>query len=326
MKNVLVTGGTGFIGSNLAARLVTLGYNVRILRRADSDLRAIQGIDVEHLHGDIRDPDALYRAMEGCDTVFHTAAVVTFARKKKLLQHEVNVIGTHNIVESCIARGVDRLIHTSSIAAIGHSGPNELATEATPYNWGTQSGYKLSKHLAEHEVLAGVKRGLDAVIVNPAIVIGERDIHLHGGQLVKEATRGHVPFYLDGGMSVVYVGDVVTGHILAAQKGVKGDRYILSGHNLTHKEIFQRTAALVGGRPPFVKLPIPLLRLSARIVESISNVLGMEPWISADLVAGAGHFNWFSCEKAKRDLGYSLTSFDDTILAAYNWYRENGFL
>lgn len=325
MKNVLVTGGTGFIGSNLAARLVTLGYNVRILRRADSDLRAIGSIDVEHVLGDVRDPGTVNSAMQGCDTVFHTAAVVTFARKMKSLQHEVNVIGTRNIVECCIACGVDRLVHTSSIAALGHPAPGELATEATPYNRGIQSGYKLSKHLAELEVLVGVEKGLDAVIVNPAVVIGERDIHLHGGQLVKEARRGFVPFYLDGGMSVVYVGDVANGHILAAQKGTKGERYLLSGHNLTHKEIFQRAAALVGGRPPFLKLPIPLLRLSARVVESLANVLDTEPWISSDLVAGAGQYNWFSCEKAMRDLGYTLTSFDDTILTAYNWYRENGF-
>ena len=325
MKNVLVTGGTGFIGSNLAARLVTLGCNVRIFRRHNSDLGAIKEIDVEHCFGDVRDIDSLRSAMQNCDTVFHTAAVVTFARKKIPLQHDVNVLGTRNIVEACSTSGVERLIYTSSIAAIGHPAPEELATESTPYNWGNQSGYKLSKHLAELEVLAGVEKGLDAVIVNPAVVIGERDIHMHGGQLVKEAKRGLVPFYLDGGMSVVYVGDVVNGHVLAARKGRRGERYILSGHNLTHKEIFQRAATLVGGRPPFVKLPIPLLRMSARIIESVSNVLGIEPWISSDLVAGAGLYNWFSCEKAKRELGYTLTSFDDTIRAAYRWYVENGF-
>lgn len=325
MKNVLVTGGTGFIGSNLAARLLTLGCNVRILRRRDSDLRAIRGIDVEHCFGDVRDIDSLHRALRDCDTVFHTAAVVTFARNKIPLQHDVNVIGTRNIVEACLKSGVDRMIHTSSIAAIGHPAQGELATEDTAYNWGMQSGYKLSKHLAELEVLSGVQRGLDAAIVNPAIVIGERDIHLHGGQLVKEARRGLVPFYLEGGMSVVYVGDVVNGHILAARKARKGERYILGGHNMTHKEIFQRAALLVGSRPPFVKLPIPILRLGGRVVESVSNMLGAEPWISSDLVAGAGLYNWFSCDKAKRELDYTLTGFDDTILAADKWYRENGF-
>ena len=326
MKNVLVTGGTGFIGSNLAARLVTLGCNVRILRRPNSDLRAIGDLDVDHRYGDVRDAGSLAAAMKNCDTVFHTAAVVTFARKKIPLQYEVNVIGARNVAASCAIAGVERLVHTSSIAAIGYPRVGELATEETVYNWGSRSGYKLSKHLAEAEILAGVANGLDAVIVNPAVVIGERDIHMHGGQIIKEARRGLVPFYLDGGMSVVYVGDVVNGHIQAAQRGRKGERYILSGHNLTHKEIFQRAATLLGGRAPFVKLPIPLLRFSARVIEGVSNALDVEPWISSDLVAGAGLYNWFSCEKAKRELGYALTPFDDTIRAAFTWYTEHGFV
>lgn len=326
MKNVLVTGGTGFIGSNLAERLLQLGCNVKILKRVDSDFRAIRGIDVEHVVGDLRDPASLRQAMRGCDTVFHTAALVTFARKKKALQHEVNVIGTRNVVQACLTTGVERLIHTSSVAAIGYARTGELATEDTPFNLGRRSGYKLSKQLSEQEVIAGVSSGLNAIIVNPSVVVGERDIHMHGGQLIKEIKKGRAPFYIDGGMSVVYVGDVVNGHILAAQKGRIGERYILSGNNMTHKAIFRRTAELVRGRSPFAKLPIPLLRLGAEAIEKVCNVFGMEPFISSDLVAGAGLDNWYSCEKATRELGYTVTSFDETILAAYRWYKENGFL
>jgi len=326
MKSVLITGGTGFIGSNLALRLLQLGCKVKILRRPDSDLRAIRGIDVEHIIGDVRDPASLQLAMRGCDTVFHTAAVVTFARKKGDLQHEVNVIGTRNVVDACIVTGVERLVHTSSIAAIGYPETGELATEETPFNQEQHSGYKLSKHLAEKEVIAGVARGLNAVIVNPSVVMGERDLHLHGGQLIIEIKNGRVPFYIDGGMSVVYVGDVANGHILAAQKGRRGERYILAGNNMTHKDIFRRTAKLVGGRSPFAKLPISLLRLGAAVIERLCNAIGTEPIVSSDLVAGAGLFHWFSSEKATRELGYSITSFDEAILAAYGWYRENGFL
>jgi dihydroflavonol-4-reductase len=326
MKNVLVTGGTGFIGSNLSARLLDLGCNVRILRRADSDLRALAEIDVEHCIGDLRDHESVQRATKGCDTVFHTAAIVTFAKKHRRLQFEVNVCGTTNVVEACLAKAVEKLIYTSSIAAIGYPKDGGLATEETPFNWPQTMGYRLSKRLAEQEILNGVDRGLSAVIVNPSVVIGERDIHVHGGQLVKEAKRGLVPFYLNGGMNVAYAGDVVNGHILAAQKGRRGERYILGGHNMTHKEIFRRIAELVGGRAPFVRLPIPLLRFGAGIIEKLSNLVGADPWISSDLVAGAGMYNWFSCEKAKRELGYTVTPFDETILAAYKWYRENGFL
>jgi dihydroflavonol-4-reductase len=325
MKNVLITGGTGFIGSNLSERLLELGYNVRIVRRADSDLRAITGINVEHCIGDVRDPESLRKAMRGCDTVFHTAAIVTFANKKKKEQHEVNILGTRNVIEACLSSGVEKLIFTSSIAALGHPGQGELATEQTAYSRGMQSGYKLSKHLAEKEVLAGVERGLDAVIVNPSVVIGERDIHIHGGQLLTAAKRGLLLFYLDGGMNVAYVGDVVRGHISAALKGRKGERYILGGHNMTHKDIFRRVAALVGRWPPFTRLPAPLLRLGARVTEMGCNMIGVEPLISSDLVAEAGLYNWFSSQKAQRELGYTMTPFDEAVLAAYKWYEEHGF-
>jgi dihydroflavonol-4-reductase len=325
MKKVLVTGGTGFIGSNLSEILLELGYNVRIVRRADSDLRAITGINVEHCIGDVRDPKSLRKAMRGCDTVFHAAAIVTFANRKKEEQYEVNVIGTRNVVEACLSSGIKRLIFTSSIAALGHPEQGELATEQTAFNRGMKSGYKLSKHLAEKEVLAGVELGLDAVIVNPSVVIGERDIHMHGGQLLKTAKRGLLPFYIAGGMNIAYVGDVVRGHISAALKGRKGQRYILGGHNMTHKDIFRRVAQLVGGRPPSAKLPVTLLRLGARATEMGCNMIGVEPLISSDLVAEAGMFNWFSCEKAERELGYTITSFDETVLAAYKWYTEHGF-
>jgi len=326
MKNVLVTGGTGFVGSNLSEHLLHLGCDVRILRRENSDLRAINGVDVEHCIGNVGDINSLRNAMRGCDTVFHTAAMVTFSRRRKDEQHDVNVIGTRNVVEACIKCGVDTLVHTSSVAAIGYPEPGQLATEETAFNWGEASGYKRSKLLAEREVLAGVRRGLRAVMVNPSPIVGERDLHLHGGQLVRDMKKGRVLFYIDGGMSIVYVGDVVTGHIHAAERGRTGERYILCGENLTHREIFLRTAKLVGGRPPIAKLPIPLLRLGARAIESTAGILGREPWLSSDLVAGAGRFNWFSCEKARRELDYKITSFDTAILAAYRWYKENDFL
>ena len=127
-------------------------------------------------------------------------------------------------------------------------------------------------------------------------------------------------------MNIVYVGDVVNGHILAAEKGRRGERYILGGANMTHKAIFQKAAHLLGGRAPFIKLPLPVLRFSARAIETLCGVAGVEPWISADLVSGAGMYNWYSSAKAEREFGYTSTSFEKTILAAYKWYSENGFL
>ena len=326
MKNILITGGTGFIGSNLAARLVALGCNVRILRRQNSDLRAISGIDVEHRFGDVRDRQAVESAMRGCDTVFHTAAMIHSPRSRVQEQHDVNVHGTRTVVEACIANGVEKLVHTSSVAAIGFAGEGQLTTEDTELDPLAASEYGISKHLAEKEVHAGIERGLNEVIVNPSVVVGERDIHTHGGELVLSSKRGWIPFYISGGMNIVYVGDVVEGQIAAAERGRVGERYILSGENLTHKEIFERTARLLGVRPPIARLPLPLFKTGATVLRFVSEQLGMDPWISSGLTRWAGRNNWYSCEKAKRELGYSVTPFDQTIHSCYNWYREHGFI
>jgi dihydroflavonol-4-reductase len=230
------------------------------------------------------------------------------------------------VVEACLANGISKLVHTSSVAAIGFPGKDQLATEETEFKPVAASNYSISKYLAEKEVKAGVKRDLNAVIVNPSVVVGERDIHTHGGELVLSSKRGWIPFYISGGMNIVYVGDVAEGHIAAAERGRIGERYILAGENLTHKEIFERTARLLGVRPPMARLPLPLFKAGVAVLRLVSEQLGKEPWVSSGLTRWAGRNNWFSCEKAKRELGYSVTPFDQTILACYHWYREHGFV
>ena len=326
MKRVLITGGTGFVGANLARALLERGYEVRILRRQSSDLRALAGINVEHVIGDVRDPSSLREAVRSCDTVFHTAAIVKFWKARWHEQFTVNVEGTRNVVNACLAGGVGRLVHVSSIAALGHPEGNQLANEETPYNWKEGPSYKYSKRLAELEVLKGVTQGLDAVIVNPSVIIGERDIYFHGGSLLTNVKHGTTFFYIDGGMNVVYVGDVVKGIIDAAGGGKTGERYILGGTNMTTREVFTRTAELIGGRAPIARLPISLLRAATRLVEGGFGLFHAEPPITMDLMVHAGIYNWYSSAKAERELGYKITPFDVTILAAYRWYRENGIL
>ncbi len=326
INSVLVTGATGFIGSNLALRLVEEGHRVRILRRTGADLQALRGIDVEHRIGDIRDQEAVEKAVRGCDTVFHSAAIVSFKRSRYAEQLEVNVTGTRNIVAACLKEGVGRLVHTSSIAAIGYRTDQGLIDEETPFNWEGTIGYRVSKHRAEQEILSGVRRGLSAVMVNPSVVIGERDIHFHGGQILRDVRRGLVPLYINGGMNVVYVRDVVAGHLAAAQRGRPGERYILAGENLTHREVFSRTAAIVGGRAPFARLPLPLLRIGATLLEKVTDALGKDPLITRDLAVGAGRFQWFTCRKAENELGYSFTPFDIAVRRTFEWYRSEGLL
>lgn len=327
MKTILITGGTGFIGSNLAAALVSQGYHVKILRRATSQTALIDHLNVEHCIGDVRDIASLRTAMQKCDTVFHTAAIVSFWKSLRQLQHEVNVHGTKNVADACLETGVKRLVHTSSIAALGHPVADKPADENTAYNWEHLSdGYKASKHLAEIEIEKAIAFGLDAVIINPAVVIGPGDIHFSGGSIIRSVHRGLVPFYIKGGMNVVYVSDVVNAHIAAATKGRTGEHYIAGGENLTHKHVFQITAEIIGKRAPQFELPVSLLKLAAKGFDAAGAIFRKEPLISSELVAGAGIYNWYSSAKAQRELGYQFTPFREAVLKTYQWYREHKLL
>jgi dihydroflavonol-4-reductase len=327
MQNVLVTGGSGFVGSNLAATLVERGCHVRILRRPGSDLRAIGALPVEHVLGDVRDRQSLDSAMKGCDTVFHTAAIVSYWKQERPLMYEVNIGGTRNVVESCLARGVGKLVHTSSIAAIGFPEDGTTADESNAFNWERYDvGYRISKYEAEKEIHRGIERGLNAVMVNPSVIIGERDVHFHGGQLIRDIYQKKIFYYVAGGMNIVYVGDVVRGHIAAAERGRPGERYILSGENLTHKEIISTIAEVVGGIKPIFRIPQSGVRMIAGVAEGVATVFGRRPWVTRELLAGSHLQYHFSCRKAETELGYTHTPFRSAVEKTFAWYRSNGLL
>jgi dihydroflavonol-4-reductase len=327
MKNILVTGGTGFIGSNLTHRLLEEGYCVKVFRRRESNLLALNGIDVEHCIGDVRNKDSLRKAMRGCDTVFHTAATVSFWRKKRNLIYEVNVLGTRNVAEAALETGVERLVYTSSVAAFGYRRDGKPTDEATEFNWGPLNiPYKNSKYEAEREILKAVAKGLSAVMVNPSVVVGARDLNLHGGQLIRDVKRGLAALYLDSRINVVYVGDIVFGHIQAAKKGRVGERYILSGENLKTKEAFERTANVVGGLRPRVRVPFTFAKVAARVCDLVSAATNLKPLITPELISAAQYENSYTAEKAIRELDYHITPFEVAVQEAYEWYLENGMI
>jgi len=327
MRDILVTGATGFLGSNLAGALARQGYNVRILRRPTSDLRALVGIDVEHRLGDVRDRESLRSAMQGCDTVFHVAALVSYWGKQRPELYDINIGGTANIVDTCLDLGIEKLVHTSSVAAVGFAGDRIPADEITAFNWEDYDiGYRVSKHRAELEVQRGVKLGLPAVIVNPSVIIGERDIHFNGGQIVRDVYKKRIFYAIDGGMSVVYVGDVVQGHIAAAASGRVGERYILSGENLAHSQIVASTAEVVGGWKPLAKLPLWAAKGLAAGSEIIADISNTKPWLARELIAGITRTCWFSHEKASRELGYTVTPFRTAVQRTFEWYKQHSMI
>jgi dihydroflavonol-4-reductase len=326
VNTILVTGATGCVGSNLIVELLKQGYHVKAFHRETSNQLTLEGLNVEHCIGDVRSPDSLCRAMRGCDTVFHAAGMVSFWKRKRDEQFAINVVGTRNVVDACLQLGVSKLVHTSSVAALGYRTDGELVDETTAYNWGQRIGYKYTKHLAELEVMKGISTGLNATLVNPSVIIGPRDVYIHGGQIVRDVKRGLIPAYIHGGMNVVRVHDIVAGHIAAAIRGRNGERYILGGINLTHKEVFCIAALIVGGRAPFIKIPAWFVKAIARSCDAIGEITRRQPWITSDLVSGAGMNNWYSIEKAQRELGYIPTSIETAMREAYEWYVEKKML
>jgi dihydroflavonol-4-reductase len=319
MPTALVTGATGCVGSNLCAALRSSGWTVRTYSR--SPLPSPLAFT-----GDITDEQSLVAAARGCDTVFHTAALVSFSRNIRNEQHRVNVLGTRAVVKACLSTGVPRLVHTSSVAAIGNAPQGESADETSPLDRTRLYGYKESKVLAEDEIFRGVDAGLNAVIVNPSVIIGEGDRYFHGGELLRSIRNGLIPGYVNGGMNLVAVRDVVRGMLLAIDRGKAGERYILAGANLRHREIFTRTAELVNGMPPLGEIPPVAINVAGRIVESFCRMIHLEPPFTADLADLAGRTMWYSNAKAKRELGFETMGFDEMILRAYRWYREKGLL
>jgi dihydroflavonol-4-reductase len=324
---VLVTGGTGFVGANLASALVKRGDEVRVLRRSNSSLAALGELDVEHVIGDITDPLAVERAVAGCDLVFHVAAIAAYWRSRRGQVYHANIEGTRLVMAACLRAGVERVVHTSSVAAVGIPPRGTTADENLPFDKVSATlTYPDSKHRAEIEVREAVARGLDAVIVNPASVFGVGDHYLNTGRIVLEYGRGRIPFAPPGGMCVVDVDAVVEGHLLAAERGRTGERYILGGENLSHRQIAATIAEVAGVRTPPLVLPRVLLRPSALVVDAFNRVSPWAPLITGEQIWLSGIDFYFDSGKAVRELGYPLMLFRGAIEKAYQWYQAHGYI
>jgi dihydroflavonol-4-reductase len=323
---VLVTGATGFVGSQVAAALVHRGDHVRVLRRKSSSLVALEGLDVEHCYGDILEPDAVRTAVDGCDVVFHVAALSSYWRAKAAEVYQVNVEGTRVVMAACLAAGVGRVVHTSSAAAIGVRRDGRPADETQPFDPRERRfAYAHSKHLAEQEVLKAVKLGLPAVIVNPAVVIGAGDHNLISGSMIVEMAKRPLPAAPPGGVCMADVDAVTYGHLAAAERGRTGERYILGGENLTYREITQIIAHVVGCKTPRWTIPPWVIPPAAAAVDAANRFVS-RPVISGDQLRLSRHNAFFDSSKAVAELAYPLLSFRHAAERAYRWYLDHGYL
>lgn len=314
------------MGSNLVHALLRRGVRVRVLARGTDD-RALQRADAEVVRGDVRNESDVRQAMKGCDTVFHTAAIVSHWSRERDLMFAVNVAGTATVVDAALRQNVERFVHTSSIATIGPDPVDAVMTEETPFVPGHRPvGYRLSKWESERIVLNAARGGLPAVVVNPAVIMGPRDHRVHGGRIVRDVARRRIFYATGGGTNIVSANDVVDGHIAAARQGRIGERYILAGENRTFVEIFQIVAEETGGVAPKFIIPTPMVRAIAATVESLAAILRVKPWVTRELVAGTGRHRRYSSEKAARELGYEPRSLRQTVRETAEWFREEGML
>ena len=323
----LVTGGTGFMGANLVEALAAAGHTPRVLRRNSSRLDALAGLSYEDAVGDILDPPSLLAAMDGCDWVFHVAAVSDYWRQGIDWLYQVNVEGTRKVLQAARESGVKRLVYTSSVAALGVPENGEVMDESHQFNISPRRfPYGHSKHLAEQVVQEAVQAGLEAVIVNPAVVIGARDLNKISGSIVIEVARGLVRFYLPGGVNYVAIEDVVAGQIAAAEHGRVGERYILGAENLTHREAIATIVEVTHAPRPLFNFPLWAIEPTAIAVDLGRRVLGNRIPINANQVRMAGLKLFFRPDKAIRELGMPQTPFRTAVERAYTWFKEEGYL
>lgn len=323
----LVTGGTGFVGSHVVRTLHEAGHQARVLHRSSSKLDALNGVPFESAIGDILDEESLKAACSGCDWVFHVAAVADYWRADKAKMFEANVEGTRRILRAARATGVERVVFTSSAAAIGPRADGQPADESIPFNLPPERfPYGYSKVQAEAVVGEAVKAGQDIVIVNPVIVMGPGDLNMiSGSYIVQIKHMGALVPVTPGGISVIDARDVAQMHLAAAERGRTGERYILGTANYTHREWYGMIADTVGARRPFLPVPGFVLPLAAAGID-VARRLGIETPIDADQARLGATNIYFDPAKAWRELGPPKIDMHQSLHDTYGWYQEHGFL
>ena len=322
---VLVTGGTGQLGSEVARALVARGDAVRCLVRDPTRSRLLDGVEVERVRGDVTAPDSLGPAVAGCDAVVHLAGVVSYAPGSRALQEAVNVGGTLHLLDAAAAAGVQRFVHTSSIAAIGYVAGSGEGDEDTPFNWAPFGlGYMDTKRESEALVLADDR--VEGIAVNPGIVFGARDLHHNGGRMLLQVAAGGPPAVPPGATTCATLSDVGAGHLLALDRGRPGRRYVLGGTTGTFAEIFARVAAVLGRPAPARVAPRAALVAFGAVQELKARITGGEPPLTRSLAKVSCRNRRYRSDRAIAELGYAPSPLEDGIRACRDWYRAEGLL
>ena len=326
---VLVTGATGFLGSAVARALVARGVTARALARPNSPRDNLAQLHCEVVAGDLTDRPSLANAMRGVRYLFHVAADYRFWARDPSAILRANVDGTRNLMQEALAAGVERIVHTSSVATLKLAGATGPVDETAPNSPEEAIGvYKRSKTLAERVVEEMVERDkLPAVIVNPTTPIGPRDIKpTPTGRILLDAARGKIPAFVDTGLNFAHVDDIAEGHLLAFERGRIGERYILGGENVLLRNLLATVADAAGRRAPTIRLPrLPLFPL-AYGAQAVASFTGKEPLLTVDGLRMSRYHMFFTSAKAERELGYRSRAYQEGVIDALVWFRKAGYL
>ncbi len=319
-ETILITGATGYIGSALAHHLhQEYGSSIRLkaLARSSPSRRYLDSLPIEWVYGDLLNPASLWDATEGVDVVFHSAALVSFHQRDYRRLYRANVVGTRNMVNACLKNRVKRLVHLSSTATIGSSGLcGELSTEQTPFQgWQEHIGYMLSKRLSEFEVWRGVAEGLDSVIVNPSVVLGDLTHRLHSAsEFIADLFRGKIPYVPKGGTGFVDIDDVVVAIERAWKHGKTGERFIINSENLSYRALTGRVSAFRGARSQGVaELPSALGFIIGGVCDVLAFVSNFRSAITFDTMRLSEKMLCYANQKSIEQLGVRYRSIDETI-------------
>ena len=326
----LVTGGNGFVGSALAQKMIEAGEEVRVTIRQGSTTRNLDKLEVEKVYADVRDKHAIQRALKGCQRLYHTAALYKVWLRDEKELHAVNVAGTEIVMREALRQGVEKVVLTSSIAALGITQNGKPSDEDVLFNlWDTKLPYEISKYKSEEAARQLVQHGLPLVIVRPSLVLGERDFYpTPSGQLVLDVLHGRYLFYLDGGINLVDINDVTAGHRAAMERGTIGESYNLGNNhnNISIQELFSLIAEVGGVAAPRFKIPYAGARAYANLSLLMANYVTHKPPLLAPGALQVLHlFKKMDSTKAIRELGLPQTPLRETIRRTVDWYRENGY-
>jgi dihydroflavonol-4-reductase len=325
--DALVTGGTGFVGANLVRELLADRHRVRVLARRGGDRRALEGCAVDIVEGDLLDRGAVREAVAGTRRVYHVAADYRLWAADPRELYRTNVDGTRAVLEAAAEAGVERIVYTSTVGAVGIPKDGTPGDERTPVSLGDMVGaYKASKFLAERVADELAARGVPVVIVNPSAPVGPWDVKpTPTGQMIVDFLRGRMVGSLDTGLNLVHVRDVARGHIDAGERGRIGARYILGNRNLSLLEIFQILAGITGIRAPRFRVPYAMAWATGAAMEGVSAITRRPPRVSLTAVRMARKRMYFSAARAVSELALPQTPVEDALADAVAWFVERGY-